>query len=215
MVAFFIAHKKMSKNNPYRNCSFFTSVNHYQDLPEDNVIEVAFAGRSNAGKSSAINILTDNKNLCKTSKTPGRTQLINYFQLQNEEYSHRYIVDLPGYGYAKVPVEVKNHWQNLLERYLAERQSLKGLVMIMDIRRPMTEYDRIMMDWCKVSDMPCHVLLTKMDKLKSGAAKNALQKFKQQCRNDYPKVSAQMFSSLKKYGNDQLIEKLNLWYHPD
>ncbi|MBF0264343.1 MAG: YihA family ribosome biogenesis GTP-binding protein [Gammaproteobacteria bacterium] len=203
-------------NNPFRGSSYFISVNQYEQLPDDEQIEVAFAGRSNAGKSSAINTLVDNQNLCRISKTPGRTQMINYFQLPNSktiDNSQRFIVDLPGYGYAKVPLETKHHWQDLLGKYLAERDSLKGVVMIMDIRHPMTEYDEVMMKWCLDAQMPSHILLTKADKLKPGASKKTLQQVKQNIRQTYPDTSIQLFSSLKKTGVENLINQLNDWYY--
>ncbi|MFK5984963.1 MAG: ribosome biogenesis GTP-binding protein YihA/YsxC [Pseudomonadota bacterium] len=196
--------------NNYRSSQFFLSVNNLAQLPDDNICEVAFAGRSNAGKSSAINVICDIKNLCRTSKTPGRTQMINYFQI-DERDSRNYLVDLPGYGYAKVPLEVKHHWQSLLQEYLSTRESLQGVVIIMDVRRPMTEYDQIMMDWCKAAKMPTHVLLTKKDKLNAGAAKNILLKFKQMLKKDYPNCSAQLFSALKKQGADEVRDVLDGW----
>ena len=197
--------------NQYRNTEYFLSVNKLTQLPDDNIKEVAFAGRSNAGKSSAINVICDIKNLCRTSKTPGRTQMINYFQI-DERDSRNFLVDLPGYGYAKVPLDVKHHWQNLLQQYLVSRESLQGVVIIMDIRRPMTEYDQIMMDWCRAAKMPTHVLLTKMDKLKQGAAKNVLLKFKQSIKKDYPQCTTQLFSALKKQGLEQAREILDGWF---
>ena len=196
--------------NNYRNTQYFLSVNELNQLPDDNINEVAFAGRSNAGKSSAINVICDIKNLCRTSKTPGRTQMINYFQI-DERDSRNFLVDLPGYGYAKVPLEIKHHWQNLLQEYLTSRESLQGVVIIMDVRRPMTEYDQIMMDWCRDANMPTHVLLTKMDKLKQGAAKNVLLKFKHTLKKDYPQCSAQLFSALKKQGLEEARQVLDGW----
>jgi len=197
--------------NKYRNTQYSLSVNKLTQLPDDNIKEVAFAGRSNAGKSSAINVICDIKNLCRISKTPGRTQMINYFQI-DERDSRNFLVDLPGYGYAKVPMDVKHHWQNLLEQYLRTRDSLQGVVIIMDVRRPMTEYDQIMMDWCRSAKMPTHVLLTKMDKLKQGAAKNVLLKFKQSLKKDYPDCTAQLFSALKKQGLEEARDKLDDWF---
>ncbi len=197
--------------NPYRSTFFLTSVNRLSQLPDDVNLEVAFAGRSNAGKSSAINVICDIKGLCKTSKTPGRTQMINYFQIHEKDSRH-YLVDLPGYGYAKVPLKIKQHWQKLLHQYLTHRASLKGVVIIMDIRRPMTEYDVIMMNWCREVSMPTHVLLTKMDKLKYGAAKNTLLTTQKVLDREYPDFSCQLFSATKKYGVDKIRSKLNEWY---
>lgn len=201
------------KNN-YRNSQYFISANQLSQLPDDNIAEVAFAGRSNAGKSSAINVICDIKNLCRTSKTPGRTQMINYFAIDDVQKS-QFLVDLPGYGYAKVSLDVKHHWQELLQQYLTSRESLRGVVTIMDIRRPFTEYDKIMLDWSKAVDMPTHILLTKADKFKSGAAKNALLKVKQQLKNDYPNCTVQTFSALKRQGADEARAVLDAWLHMD
>lgn len=195
-------------SNIYNQARFLLSVNKLAQLPEDNAIEVAFAGRSNAGKSSAINTITNIKSLCRTSKTPGRTQMINYFSIDPQHH----LVDLPGYGYAKVPLQVKNHWQNLLQRYLVERSSLKGVVIIMDVRRPFTEYDTQMLEWCRQSHMSTHILLTKADKLKRGAAKNTLFKVQKLLKSDYSGTTAQLFSSLKKTGVDEAKSVLNEWF---
>jgi GTP-binding protein len=194
--------------NHFRCAEFLLSVNKWSQLPHDEAIEVAFAGRSNAGKSSAINTITDIKSLCRTSKTPGRTQMINYFSID----PNHHLVDLPGYGYAKVPLKVKQHWQNLLERYLIDRLSLKGVMMIMDVRRPLTEYDCLMLQWCQKAEMPAHILLTKSDKFKRGAAKNMLLKVQQTLKTDYPGTSVQLFSALKKTGVEEAREKLNEWF---
>ncbi len=201
----------MTNSNPYRSAEFLLSVNKWSQLPHDNAIEVAFAGRSNAGKSSAINTISNIKSLCRTSKTPGRTQMINYFSIDPS----RHLVDLPGYGYAKVPLKIKQHWQNLLERYLIDRSSLKGVMMIMDARRPLTEYDCLMLQWCQKAEMSAHILLTKADKLKRGAAKNTLFKVQKTLETDYPGTSVQLFSSLKKTGVDEARDKLNQWFELD
>jgi GTP-binding protein len=198
-----------SSINPYRSAEFLLSVNNWSQLPNDNAIEVAFAGRSNAGKSSAINTISNIKNLCRTSKTPGRTQMINYFSIDPQHH----LVDLPGYGYAKVPLKIKQHWQTLLERYLIERASLKGVMMIMDVRRPLTQYDTLMLQWCRKANMSAHILLTKSDKFKRGAAKNELLKVQRILQAEYPDTSAQLFSSLKKTGVDEAREKLNDWFN--
>ena len=195
-------------SNIYNQARFLLSVNKLAQLPEDKAIEVAFAGRSNAGKSSAINTITNIKSLCRTSKTPGRTQMINYFSIDPQHH----LVDLPGYGYAKVPLQVKNHWQNLLQRYLVERSSLKGVIIIMDVRRPFTEYDTQMLEWCRQSHMSTHILLTKADKLKRGAAKNTLFKVQKLLKSDYSGTTAQLFSSLKKTGVDEAKSVLNEWF---
>ncbi|MGH1487366.1 MAG: ribosome biogenesis GTP-binding protein YihA/YsxC, partial [Cellvibrionaceae bacterium] len=162
---------------------------------------------SNAGKSSAINTLTGNRKLARTSKTPGRTQLINYFKIDDE----RSLVDLPGYGYAKVPMKMKREWDKNLSEYLRERQSLRGLILLMDIRRPMQEFDTMMLNWAVEAEMPVHILLTKMDKLKKGPAKSTLLAVERSLReaNVDDLVSVQLFSSLKGDGVKQLINVLN------
>lgn len=194
--------------NPYNSAEFLLSVNKLSQLPSDDAIEVAFAGRSNAGKSSAINTISNIKNLCRTSKTPGRTQMINYFSIDPQ----RHLVDLPGYGYAKVPLKVKEHWQKLLQRYLLERKSLRGVIIIMDVRRPLTEYDCQMLEWCQKSGMSTHILLTKADKFKRGAAQNILLKVTRTLKKDYPGTTVQLFSSLKKTGTDEVKIVLNKWF---
>lgn len=191
----------------YRRAHFVLSVNELFQLPPDQGAEVAFAGRSNAGKSSALNTLTDNGSLARTSKTPGRTQLINVFGLDPV----RRLMDLPGYGYAEVPEAVKRHWQNLLARYLETRESLKGLVLIMDVRHPLTEHDRTMLEWCMQAQMPVHVLLTKADKLKRGPALTALAQVKSALDKEFPGVTAQLFSSSAKQGVDEARAVLDAW----
>lgn len=168
---------------------------------------MAFAGRSNAGKSSAINALTDNRNMARTSKTPGRTQLINLFSVGPD----RRLVDLPGYGFAKVPLEVKQQWQRHLEDYLRQRRSLCGLVLLMDCRHPLQEFDRMMLNWAESCDMPVHILLTKADKLKKGPAKNTLMAVQREIGELGGQVSAQLFSALKRTGLDQLRQQLDTW----
>ncbi|MEN8169383.1 MAG: ribosome biogenesis GTP-binding protein YihA/YsxC [Pseudomonadota bacterium] len=195
------------RNNPFRQAQFLTSANKISQLPPDEGAEVAFAGRSNAGKSSALNTITDNKGLAKTSKTPGRTQLINFFAL-NESY---HLVDLPGYGYAKVPKAVKQHWQKVLSDYLRDRQSLRGLVLLMDIRHPLKEFDRQMLDWCHSQQLPVHILLTKADKLKRGAASSTLLKVRKEISGDHPQVTVQLFSAVDKQGLDEALRQLKQW----
>ena len=176
-----------------------------KQLPPDTGYEVAFAGRSNAGKSSAINTLTDQKALARTSKTPGRTQQIVIFDLDEQ----RRIADLPGYGYAKVPEKLRAHWKQVMQQYFNSRQCLRGVVLVMDIRHPMKPFDQQMLAWCSASGIPCHVLLTKADKLKRGPAQAALHKL----RNSLPSGStAQVFSAKSREGMDPLIEQLNQWY---
>ena len=176
-------------------------------LPPDSGIEIAFAGRSNAGKSSALNTITDQKKLARTSKTPGRTQLINVFNLDPE----RRLIDLPGYGFAKVPNHVKKQWQGLLDDYLNQRTSLKGLILLMDIRHPMKEFDATMLEWAHHRNMPVHILLTKADKLKRGPAQNTLLGLKRDLAEYQPLFSMQLFSALKKQGLPELHRKLAEW----
>ena len=174
-------------------------------------MEVAFAGRSNAGKSSAINTLCENKNLARTSKTPGRTQLINFFTLDDQ----RRLVDLPGYGYAKVPEAMRREWQKLMEDYLGKREILAGLVVIMDIRHPLKDFDLQMLEWCQHFGTPTHVLLTKADKLKRGPAMQALKNVKDSLQHVGIDSSVQIFSALNKSGTEELQSKLNAWYQLD
>lgn len=199
-----------SKNTIIRLCqqaSFLTSAARVDQCPEDEGLEVAFAGRSNAGKSSALNTLT-HANLARTSKTPGRTQLLNFFLLDDD----RRLVDLPGYGYAKVPIPLKQHWQKHLEAYLGSRESLCGLVLLMDVRHPLTEFDHMMLDWSVASGMPLHILLTKADKLAFGAAKNVLLKVQQQVRKQWgDSVTIQLFSAPKRMGVEEAYEVLANW----
>ncbi|MDN3552404.1 ribosome biogenesis GTP-binding protein YihA/YsxC [Halomonas almeriensis] len=198
----------MSRLN-YQAARFLTSAPTLAKCPSDTGAEVAFAGRSNAGKSSAINVMTRQKALARTSKTPGRTQLINFFTLGDD--TERRLVDLPGYGFAKVPDAVKMEWQRHLSDYLQRRISLRGLVLLMDVRHPLTEFDQTMLGWADEQDMPVHILLTKADKLKSGAAKNALQQVRSQLREWEDLVSIQLFSSLKKQGIEELHSRLDDW----
>ncbi len=190
-----------------QQASFLISAAKVDQCPDDLGHEVAFAGRSNAGKSSALNTLT-HASLARTSKTPGRTQLLNFFSLDDE----RRLVDLPGYGYAKVPIPLKQHWQKHLEAYLGSRQSLRGLILMMDIRHPLTEFDQLMLDWSVASQMPMHILLTKADKLAFGAAKNALLKVQQDIRKRWgERVSIQLFSAPKRQGIEQAHAVLADW----
>ncbi len=191
----------------YRAASFFTSASRLNQCPPDETREVAFAGRSNAGKSSAINKLTENRKLARTSKTPGRTQLINFFAVGDQQF----LVDLPGYGYAKVPPEVKLKWQRELEIYLQERQSLRGLILLMDIRHPLQEFDNMMLGWATVAEMPVHILLTKADKLKRGPAQTSMLKVRKQLEKYGDAVSVQTFSALKGDGVPELRRVLDTW----
>ena len=181
-----------------QQATFMISAAKVDQCPADEGLEVAFAGRSNAGKSSALNTLT-HANLARTSKTPGRTQLLNFFRLDDE----RRLVDLPGYGYAKVPIPLKLHWQKHLEAYLGSRECLRGLMLMMDIRKPLTEFDILMLDWSVASEMPMHILLTKADKLNRTEQTKALQITRLQAGGG----SVMLFSALKRQG----VEDAALW----
>lgn len=198
----------------FRTAQYLTSSPKLADCPPEEGVEVAFAGRSNAGKSSSINALTNNNKLARTSKTPGRTQLINFFHLQDNEQLR--LVDLPGYGYAKVPLAMKKTWQKHLSEYLQKRKTLQGLVLLMDIRHPLSDYDTMMINWAVEIEMPVHILLTKADKFKRGAAKNALLSVENTLRDAGVDdiVSVQTFSSLKNEGLDTLRKQLNFWLQP-
>lgn len=191
----------------YRGASFLTSASKLSQCPDDSGWEVAFAGRSNAGKSSAINSLTENTKLARTSKTPGRTQLINFFSLNEQQR----LVDLPGYGFAKVPLAVKREWTRQLENYLQKRQSLRGLVLLMDVRHPLQTFDQQMLTWAITAGMPVHIVLTKADKLKNGPARRTLLQVQKDIRQHGELVSAQLFSALKHSGHKELIAVLNTW----
>lgn len=174
--------------------------------PDDSGYEVAFAGRSNAGKSSALNAITQRRGLARTSKTPGRTQHLVFFELDEQ---HR-LVDLPGYGFAKVPEKIKREWGRAMETYLSQRQSLKGLILLMDIRHPMTDFDTQMISWCQHANMPVHILLTKCDKLKRGAAQNVLLKIRRELVHS-PLTSIQLFSAMNLTGVEEARQVLDQW----
>ena len=193
----------------FNQTQFNVSAVKITDCPADSLAEVAFAGRSNAGKSSAINSLCGHSGLARTSKTPGRTQLINFFAIE----ATKYLVDLPGYGFAKVPLEVKHKWQTELEKYLRLRDPLVGLILLSDIRHPLKQYDLTMIGWAVESNLPLHLLLTKSDKLKHGAAQNALLRVRKETAA-LPGVSVQVFSSLKKTGLDEAKEIITKWLTP-
>lgn len=198
----------MNKNR-YSQAKFLKSAARVNQLPEDIGVEVAFAGRSNAGKSSALNCLTGVRQLARTSKTPGRTQLINLFTLEDEQ--HR-LIDLPGYGYAKVALKIKHEWQENLAHYLEARQSLKGLILLMDIRHPLKELDQMMVDWACNRDLPVHILLTKADKISRGLAQSTVLQVRKHYELLNDLISVQPFSSLKKQGVDELVNVLDAWY---
>lgn len=195
-----------------QNAVFNISVNHFDELPNDEGIEIAFAGRSNAGKSSAINSLSKQNRLAYVSKQPGRTQLINFFSIDD----HISLVDLPGYGYAKVPETLKNHWIETLPRYLQERNSLAGLIIVMDIRRPLTKLDIQMLDWFAPRQKPIHILLTKSDKLSKDKSLRTLIEVKKIVQEKWVnlyqiKFTVQLFSSLKKQGIEEANEIIQSW----
>ncbi len=192
----------------FSKAQFFITVNHFRDLPAHGGREVAFAGRSNAGKSSAINTLANHTRLAFTSKTPGRTQHINYFSLGD----NRFLVDLPGYGYAKVPPEVKQHWEDLLSKYLQTREALCGLVLIMDVRHPLTPLDEQMLDWFAPTGKPVHILLTKSDKVSHQQATRTVNRVKSYLAEHFPFCSVQWFSSLKKIGANEAETVIAGWY---
>ena len=192
----------------YQQAKFLQSASSVNTLPPELGNEVAFAGRSNSGKSSTLNKLCQQKSLARTSKTPGRTQLINFFSLPEEKF----LVDLPGYGYAKVPEKIKLQWQQFIEIYLTQRSPLAGLVIMMDIRRPMLENDMNMLNWANSRSLPVHVVLNKSDKLKHGQAKSTLLKTQQQLKHINPDYTVQVFSALKGIGIDELKKQLNIWF---
>ena len=197
--------------NFFQPAVFYTTVNHLRDLPVESHAEVAFAGRSNAGKSSAINTLANRTRLAFVSKTPGRTQHINYFSLGGQ----RYLVDLPGYGYAKVPGAIKDHWRELLSEYLTQRPQLRGLVLIMDSRHPLTDLDRNMLQWFLPTGKPVHCLLTKSDKLNRSECMAVLRLVKEELGKLSSTYSVQLFSSSKKFGVDEVESVVSKWFDED
>lgn len=181
------------------------SIHDPSKLPAAGAAEIAFAGRSNAGKSSAINTLAGQKRLAFVSKTPGRTQLINFFTLGGTSF----LVDLPGYGYADAPHAVRDHWKHLVGTYIAERSSLAAVVVVMDSRHPLTELDKTLLDWLKTAERPAHVLLTKADKLSKQAAQRTLTQVRRELGQLYPGATAQLFSSLKREGIEEAADQLS------
>lgn len=198
----------------FRRAQFTISAARLAECPGNSVCEVAFAGRSNAGKSSAINALTGQSRLARISKTPGRTQLINFFALKPSDadaaVAQRYLVDLPGYGFAKVPLSVKGKWQFELEQYLRKRQQLVGLVLLSDVRHPLKEFDQMMVAWARESELPLLLLLTKADKLKRGAAQNTLLKVRKDL-TAAGEARVELFSSVDGQGVDAARQQLNTW----
>ncbi len=200
----------MATPNPFARAQYLLAAHTARQLPPDGGFEVAFAGRSNAGKSSALNALCQQKALARVSKTPGRTQQLVYFGLP--PHADRYLVDLPGYGYAKVPQDLQAHWQAFIADWFATRQALRGLVVVMDIRHPLKDYDRQMLGYAVQRGLPAHALLTKADKLGRGAAGNTLQAVRMELSRSYAdSVSVQTYSAESKAGVDELRGVLARW----
>ena len=196
----------------FQHTTFYTTINNLRDLPSTSGLEIAFAGRSNAGKSSAINTLTKRNRLAFVSKTPGRTQHINFFKLGDKHF----LVDLPGYGFAKVPSKIRQHWENLLSTYLQTRVPLYGMVLIMDVRHPLTPLDLRMLDWFTPTGKPVHILLTKADKLTLQQARRTLQDVLDFLQKTYPQqCSAQLFSSKARKGVKEVYSVLGEWLDLD
>lgn len=193
--------------NPFARATFLLSCARIEQLPDDTLPEIAFAGRSNAGKSSALNTLCGLRALARVSKTPGRTQLINLFEVPGGRF-----VDLPGYGYAQVPGQVRRDWGKLIEQYMQVRKTLAGVVLIMDIRHPLTDFDTQMLDWAKARHMPIHALLTKADKLGYGASKNTLLSVQKALADrEQPACSVALFSATARTGLEPAREHLMAW----
>jgi GTP-binding protein len=193
--------------NHYQHTRFHLGTPTPRQAPPDTGMEVAFAGRSNAGKSSALNVITSQKALARTSKTPGRTQHINFFTVDDQ----RRLVDLPGYGYAKVSKDIKDRWQSGIAQYLETRRSLRGVILLMDIRHPLKEYDRRVLTWCHTAGLSAHVLLTKADKLKRAPAKAALLKVRGNLAELHPLATVQLFSALTPAGAGEARAVLDQW----
>ncbi len=200
----------MAAPNPFARAQYLLAAHNFRQLPSDGGFEVAFAGRSNAGKSSALNALCQQNALARVSKTPGRTQQLVFFGLPPHE--NKYLVDLPGYGYAKVPQDLQAHWQAFLEGYFGSRDALRGLVVVMDVRHPLKEYDRQMLGYAMRRGLPAHVILTKADKLGRGAAGNTLQAVRMELSRSFAdSVSVQLFSGESKQGVDELRAVVAGW----
>lgn len=194
------------KNNYQQTC-FILGTLDLRLAPPDTGIEVAFAGRSNAGKSSALNVITQQRSLARISKAPGRTREINFFQVRDDLR----LVDLPGYGFARVAKSMKHQWQRHIARYLETRQSLCGVVLLMDIRHPLKEYDQQVLGWCSAARLQTHVLLTKADKLKRGPAKASLLRVREELKALHPTATIQLFSAHTREGSEELQHVLNAW----
>ena len=194
-------------NHYFQQARFTQSATTPKTLPPEAGFEVAFAGRSNSGKSSSINRICSQRSLARTSKTPGRTQLINFFALPQEEY----LVDLPGYGYAKVPEAIKLEWQRFINDYLTKRKTLKGLVIVMDIRHPLTEHDSMLLHWAVSRSLPVHILLNKSDKLKRGAVITEVLAVRKKLNEYHGHITVQAFSAQDGLGLDIVWAKLEEW----
>ena len=194
----------------YHKTHFLTSAPNIRSIPEDTGIEIAFAGRSNAGKSTALNALTNQKSLARTSKTPGRTQLINLFEVE----PNCKLVDLPGYGYAAVPEKMKIEWQKSLGEYLQKRGCLGGLVVLMDIRHPLKDLDQQMIEWAVSADLPVMLLLTKADKLSQSARSKQVKMVREAILPFQGDIQVEVFSAQNKIGIDKLAAKLDSWFAP-
>jgi GTP-binding protein len=194
----------------FRRARFRLAAHELRQLPADSGAEVAFAGRSNAGKSSALNRICDQVGLARTSKTPGRTQQLVVFELDDG----RRLIDLPGYGYAKVPNALRDHWRELIDAYLRERQSLRGVVLIMDSRHPLKDFDRLMLQYCRDIGLACHVLMTKIDKLSRGEAASTLLATRKEMATLCPGATVQTFSSLDRIGIDEARKAIAAWLQP-
>ncbi|MGA0960543.1 MAG: ribosome biogenesis GTP-binding protein YihA/YsxC [Sedimenticolaceae bacterium] len=197
-----------SVNSTYFQASFITSAAKLSQSPEDTGYEIAFAGRSNAGKSSAINTLCQQTALARTSRTPGRTQLLNFFRIDDQ----RRLVDLPGYGYAAVAQDIKADWQGALADYLEKRECLRGVILMMDSRHPLKDYDIQMLEWANHIEIPVHVLLTKVDKLNRKEQAISLERVDAALKEFSLEFSVQLFSSLKRWGVDEAHKKLDQWF---
>ncbi|MBP6216019.1 MAG: YihA family ribosome biogenesis GTP-binding protein [Luteimonas sp.] len=197
-------------SNPFQRARYLLAAHTPRQLPPDEGAEVAFAGRSNAGKSSALNALCQQNALARVSKTPGRTQQLVYFELP--PHDGKYLVDLPGYGYAKVPLELRAHWQAFIDAWFASRAALRGLVVVMDIRHPLKDYDLQMLGYAARRGLPAHALLTKADKLSRGAAGNTVQAVRRQLAAQYAdSIGVQAFSAESKAGVDELRAVVAGW----
>jgi GTP-binding protein len=197
-------------SNPLARAQYLLAAHNARQLPPDGGFEVAFAGRSNAGKSTALNAICQQNALARVSKTPGRTQQLVYFKIPPT--TDRFLVDLPGYGYAKVPKDLQAHWQAFLDEYFRAREALKGLVVVMDIRHPLKDYDRQMLDYAVSRDLPAHAILTKADKLGRGQQTQTLLSVRKDLAASYgDTVSVQVFSGESKQGLDEARDVIGRW----